>query len=116
MAINHAQAINEDLMIVVGIGATYSVGSDSYPYYVSEVLPKGIYGLYAPNAQFEKSWTDGSMVVDKFDPTHKSSMYIKRRYGKWWEVTTNGKPIRQFTSKYQRLHFGKANAYRDPSF
>ena len=36
---NHQAAIEEDLKIEVGIGATYHCGSDAYPYYVSEVLP-----------------------------------------------------------------------------
>jgi hypothetical protein len=116
MAINAIQAIHEDLTITIGTGATLYVGSDSYPYYVSEVLPKGVYGLYSPHAHFEKSWTDGSMTVDKFDANHTSTIYLKRRYGKWWEVSPEGSPRKPFTSKYSHLHFGKAHAYRDPSF
>ena len=110
-------AINEDLIIAVGVGATMSVGSDSYPYYISEVLPNGVIGLYSPNSHFEKSWTDGHEVVDKFDPAHKSELYIKRCYGKWWKTSRDGKTrISRFTSRWQRFDIGHAYAYSDPSF
>ena len=59
--------IEEDLLIEVGLGATYHIGSDSYPYYVSEVLSNGIIGMYQPDSHFLKDWTDGFLLVDKFD-------------------------------------------------
>ena len=110
------KAIEEDLKIVPGVGATETVGSDSYPYYVSEVLPKGIIGMYAPNSHFEKSWADGDMVVDPFDEKRPTEFYIKRRYGKWWTVKRDGTPVGRFTGRYVRLSFGHACSYRDPSF
>ena len=108
--------INEDLMIAPGVGATMTVGSDSYAYYVSEVLSNGIVGLYSPKTYFENSWADGTMKVDDFDKSNASEFYIKRRYGKWWKCTKDGNPLHKWTGKYARLHFGRAYAYRDPSF
>ena len=112
------QAINEDLSIMPGMGATMSVGSDAYAYYVSEVLPNGVIGLYEPRAYFDDKhpWEAGTQVVQAFNPDVKTEKYIKRRYGKWWLVEKNGKPIHRFTSKYERFRFGQAVSYRDPSF
>ena len=105
-------AIEEDLMMQVGLGATYNCGSDAYPYYVSEVLPNGVIGLYEPNSHFEKDWTDGHQVVDKFDPAKKSEFYIRRAYGHWWTCSKIG--IRE--KRWHDISFGHAYAYQDPSF
>lgn len=110
--IDHQAQIEEDLMIEVGLGATYHCGSDSYPYYVSEVLPKGVIGLYRPNSHFEKDWTDGHGVVDKFDQSHETETYIRRSYGHWWICDKNGKRI----GRWHNISFGSACAYTDPSF
>lgn len=109
---NHLKEIEEDLKIQVGLGATYHCGSDSYPYYVSEVLPKGVIGLYRPNSHFEKSWTDGHEIVDPFDATKPSEVYIRRTYGHWWVCDKQGKRIRRWHS----ISFGYASSYQDPSF
>jgi len=111
---NHIDIINEDLKIDVGMGATYHCGSDSYPYYVSEVLPKGVIGLYNPDSRFddEHPWEGGVEVVDPFDASQASEIYIKRLYGNWWECTKDGKKVR----KWHDIHFGYAHSYRDPSF
>ena len=118
MSRNALRDIEEDLTIFPGTGATKSVGSDAYPYYVSEVLPNGVIGMYDAPASFDDKhpWEGGTQVVKPFDPAHKSEFYLKRRYGKWWEVTREGKPIRQFTGKYVSLSFGHAYAYQNPSF
>jgi hypothetical protein len=115
---NAISIIEEDLKICVGCGATKSVGSDSYPLYVSEILPKNVIGMYTPKSQFDDAhpWHGGTQVVDAFDPNAKSMFYIKRRYGHWWEVESNGNPIRRFTGRYLRLSFNGAYSYRDPSF
>ena len=110
-------AIDEDLKIAVGVGATWSVGSDSYPYYISEVLPNGVIGLYNPGSHFENDWTDGHKIVDVFDPSHASEFYLKRCYGTWWKVSRDGKiRLERFTSKCVRFTIGHAYAYSDPSF
>lgn len=109
-------AIAEDLNICVGCGVTKRIGSDSYPLYVSEVLPNGVIGMYRTNWHFEKNWTDGSVKVDPFDSSHSSEFYAKRRYGHWWKVEKNGKPIERITSKWCHLSFNGAYGYQDPSF
>ena len=112
------EKINNDLTITKGTGATVRVGSDVYPYYVSEVLPNGVYGLYSPNDRFDDQhpWEGGTMVVDPFDSEHKSEFYVKHRYGSWWKVNPNGTPISRFSTKYHVLKFGSAYSYRNPSF
>lgn len=110
------EQIAEDLKIEIGIGVTEYNGRDSYPFYVSEILPNGVIGLYSPNSHFKNNWTEGSMVVDAFDPKEKSEFYIKRRYGNWWKVEANGKPLCKWGGKYTSISFGAAISYQDPSF
>lgn len=105
------------LNLAPGLGATMNVGSDSYPYYVSDVLPNGVIGLYSPGSHFEHDWVDGYKKVDAFDSKHPTEIFIKKAYRKWWVVDQSGKKrIRRFTSRYQSLHFGTATSYRDPNF
>lgn len=114
-----AEIINEDLNITVGTGVTCRSGSDSYPYYVSEVLPNGVFGLYhAPSKWDEKHpWEGGTQVVDPFDPNHKSEFFIKRRYGRWWGSDRTGKNVTKHCyGLYGQPKFGYAHAYQDPSF
>lgn len=110
--------IEEDLMIEVGIGATMSVGSDCYPYYISETLPNNVLGLYQPAARFDEThpWEGGTQVVDEFDRNHPTELYIKRTYGKWWNCDKNGKRLTRFTSKWIKFDIGHAYAYQNPSF
>lgn len=112
------EIIEEDLKILPGTGATMRVGSDSYPWYVSEVASNGIIGMYKPKSWFDDKhpWEGGMQVVAPFDAKHPSEIYIKRRYGKWWKVSNDGKPISRFTSRYESLHFNGAYSYCDPSF
>ena len=112
------EKINLDLTLTVGDGATVRVGSDCYPYYVSETLPNGVYGLYSPNAKFDDAhpWEGGTQVVDPFDPGHPSDFYVKHRYGNWWKVKADGTPIQRYSTRYHSLTFGSAYAYLNPSF
>lgn len=111
------QAIQEDLSIMPGTGAYLSVGSDCYALYVVEILDDGIIGMYSPKTWFDKKhpWHNGTHVVDDFKHNAKSEFYIKRRYGNWWKVSRDGRPLSRYTTKHLRLHFGKAYSYRDPS-
>ena len=116
---NVQKAIEEDLIIEVGLGATMSVGSDCYPYYISEVLPNGVIGIYSPNSRFDEThpWEAGTEVVDAFDPVHPSETYIRRCYGKWWTVSKDGKTrLQKFESKWKKFTIGHAYAYQNPSF
>lgn len=114
---NEKEEIYFQLKLAPGLGATMSVGSDSYPYYVSDVLPNGVIGLYSPGSHFKNDWTDGYEVVDAFDSKHPTEIFIKKAYRKWWVVDKDGKKrIRPFTGRYNTLQFGSATSYRDPSF
>lgn len=110
--------IEEDLKIVPGTGAAMHVGSDAYAYYVSEVLSNGVVGLYQPHAFWDSThpWEGGVQVVQDYNPECKTETFIKRRYGRWWVVGSNGKAVKPFTGRWSRLVFGKAWSYRDPSF
>lgn len=110
--------VEEDLKIMPGMGATKFVGSDAYAYYVSEVLPGRVIGLYEPRCCFDAQhpWEGGDQVVEPFNAEAKTELYLKRRYGHWWKVERDGTPLCKFTGKYVRLHFGQALSYRDPSF
>lgn len=114
----NAKAIAEDLNMQVGLGLTMRVGSDAYPYYISEVLPNGILGIVRADSCFDDThpWEGGDEAVKPFDPSKPTEFYIKRRYGNWWEVTKDGMPSRKWTSKYERVSFGAAVGYRDPNF
>jgi hypothetical protein len=114
--IDPVKAIKEDICMHVGLGVTESVGSDSYPYYVSEMLPKGVIGLCRPRTTFRTGWTEGTLDVEPFDVSMKTVFYIKRRYGNWWKVTPEGKPICRYSGRYHHISFGHAYGYRDPSF
>ena len=111
--------INEDLIIVPGTGATMSVGSDAYAYWITEVLPNGVYGVGDARSHFDEShpWEGGTEVVEPFDPTKdKTEFYIKRCYGKWWKVNKDGHRLCRFSSRYHHFSIGHACSYRDPSF
>lgn len=114
--IDPVKTLEEDLKMHIGLGATKTVGSDAYPYYVSDILPNGVIGLCRPTTTFKTSWTDGTLDVEPFNKSMQTDFYIKRRYGNWWTVTPEGKPICKYTSRYTRLSFGQAYGYRDPSF
>ena len=113
---NPSASIEEDLKIEVGVGITMYNGRDSYPYYISEVLPNQIIGVYSANSHFEHDWTEGNMTVDKFNPTTETEFYIKRRYGKWWKVTKDGKPLVRWSNRWCHIEIGHASSYQDPSF
>ena len=90
---NHLKDIEEDLTVNVGLRIMYYCGSDTYAYYISEILPGGVLGIYEPNSNFENDWTDGYENVDPFDSTKESEFYIRKSYGNWWKCDKNGKRI-----------------------
>lgn len=114
------EQIVEDLTICPGTGATMSVGSDAYPYWITEVLPNRVFGICSAHSHFDDKhpWEGGTEVVDPYDPaTCKTEQYIKRCYGKWWSVSQDGKKrISRFSDKYRRFSIGHAYAYLNPSF
>lgn len=111
----------------VGQGCTYRVGSDSYGYYVVEILkPARLVALIRADDEFITSWTDGSMKCSMpTDSAVKGAVsgpapcrdfdYIMR-YGKdwYWCDIVDGKIIRRRGS-HARLSWNGAFSYRDPS-
>lgn len=111
--------ITNDLTMLPGQGATMYNGRDSYPYYICEALPNGVYGIYSAGSHFDDKhpWESGVEVVDPYIPNHPAEKYIKFTYGKWWEVSKDGKTrICRLTGKYCSLSFKGAYSYQDPSF
>jgi len=113
-----SRALHDLETIAVGVGATEHVGSDSYPFYVAsaQLSPKGkhIVGMYRAGSHFEHDWTEGTMTVDKFDPSRAPDFYITLFRNRWWDCDKDGvrcKPYRQAS-----YCFGSAVSYRDPSF
>ena len=113
----------------VGQGCTRRVGSDSYGYYVAEILKPGkLVALIMADDEYVTSWMDGDMTCTM--PTDKLVKnaaagpngpnpyfdYIMR-YGKSWYrcQIINGKIARQRRS-HAGLSWNGAFSYRDPSF
>ena len=112
--------ILEDLTITPGMGATKSVVSDCYPYWVTEVLPNRVYGICHARSHFDEDhpWEGGHEVVEKWDPEKdKTEFYIKRCYGRWWKVSPDGKQrLEKIEGRYVSFTIGHACSYRNPSF
>ena len=114
------EQIVEDLTICPGTGATMSVGSDSYPYWITEVLPNRVLGICSAHSHFDDKhpWEGGTEVVDPYDSKMcKTEKYIKCCYGKGWEVSKDGKTrIARFSDRWRHFSIGHAYAYLNPSF
>lgn len=112
----------------VGQGCTYRVGSDSYGYYVAEILKPGkLVAIVQSDDEWVTSWMDGhitcSMPVDKLvknavagsNRPNSCFDYIMR-YGKSWykcEII-DGKIVRQHRN-HAGLSWNGVFSYRDPS-
>lgn len=108
----------EDIkMMRVGLGAAQHVGSDRYPYYVAEMkILKDHYiiGLYRPNSHFWSSWTEGSEIVDEFDPSRKPEFWLRMYCHRWTKCDSEGNILAPRCR--MSLMFGAAVAFSDPSF
>ena len=113
----------------VGQGCTYRVGSDSYGYYVAEILKPGkLVALVQSDDEWVTSWMDGDMTctmpTDKlvknavagFNGPNPDFDYFMR-YGKGWYrcQIIDGKIVRQRRNRVG-LSWNGAFSYRDPSF
>lgn len=102
---------NETLIPVVGMGATYYIGSDRYPYTIIAV---------------NKTGKTICVQRDKATPAEGYDYYSKQVYNytpnllgdiEVYTLRKNGRFYRQGeTSKYGCLVIGKRNQYQDPSF
>ena len=111
----------------VGQGCTYRIGSDSYGYYVAEILKPGkLVAIVQSDDEWVTSWMDGYMTCSM--PTGKlvksaaaaqpaeSCEYVMR-YGKNWYKcdVIDGKIIRRHGDRIG-LSWNGAFSYRSPSF
>lgn len=100
-----------------GTGMTQQVGSDSYPWWVTEVLAGKTIGLCHADARFDEAhpWEGGVQAVKPYDPEAglKATTWIRHERGEWVEVTRDGARVQDFPGI---VTFGKAFSYLDPSF
>lgn len=110
--------LNDLKKMKVGLGATKRAGSDSYPFYVASMVlttkNRYVIGLYEADSHFEKSWTDGSLVVDKFDKDKKPEFWLTPWRNAWYRCDQNGKLLVPHMQDWYA--FGYASSYQDPSF
>jgi len=97
----------------VGLGASHSVGSDCYGFFICSVDSKTkTIGVYTPKHWFKHDWTDGSMEHEPFDPTRQPEQYFQAFRGHWYSLDNmTGLRTRQY-----RLSIGYCSFYQDPSF
>ena len=107
----------EEMMagIKVGQGATYRCGSDSYPYYVTEVNGFVVGTAAAKTLGFEHDWTDGAERVAPFEEGMKTESYRTIYRGGWYECDKDGNLTVPHRKAIQ-LSYSGAYSYRDPSF
>jgi len=103
----------------IGQGATRSIGSDCYGYYVSYISEdKKTCSLKPADAAFTKCWEDGNQTCTMPAKTNPDSLVWLKLYGGSWYAA---KPLPD--GSVQRLkgckcHFSwnGAYGYQDPSF
>ena len=113
----------------VGQGCTYRVGSDSYGYYVAEILKPGkLVALVQSDDEWVTSWMNGDMtctmptdklvkdVVAGSNGPNPCFEYIMR-YGKsWYRCEIIGGEIVRRRGDHAGLSWNGSFSYRDPSF
>lgn len=100
--------------VEVGKAMSHRCGSDSYGYWIAEVdKANGIIGVYTPEAHFEKSWADGSMVPAAFSPCTAPDKYYKASRGKWRRFNIDSQTLGECVTLYPT---DTPCIYRDPSF
>ena len=113
----------------VGQGCTHNVRSDSYGYYVVEIVKPGrVVALVVAECEWAKSWMEGrmtcSMPTDLLLKHAVSGMKTSScfeymvRYGRswYWGERTPGGEIKRMPRDKACLSWNGAYSYRDPSF
>ena len=115
--------------VFVGQGCTKRCGSDSYGFYVAEILKPGrLVALVDADEEFETSWADGNMKCEFPSATLLKAAAARpegpcrefsyaMRYGRswYWCDVKDGKVTRR-PGDHARLSWNGAFSYRDPSF
>lgn len=113
----------------VGQGCTHRAGSDSYGYFVAEIIKPGkLVALVESDDEWVTSWTDGSMTCSMpTDRLVKSAVaagskpaedreYVMRYGKKWYKCDViDGKIVRR-RGDGAGLSWNGAFSYRSPSF
>ena len=103
--------------IAPGMSASYSVGSDSYGYWISKVdYERGIIECYSPDSKFTNSWQDGNMTAEPFDPSREPNTKFMYKYGRWYEYHKSINSWGKMYSKWLHIDDKPPRIYRDPSF
>ena len=113
--------------VFVGQGCTQRCGSDSYGYFVAEILKPGrLVAIVCSESEFVNDWTDGSMtsrfpsetVVKASTSGDKYAFDYIMKYGKSWYKcrVTQGGEIKRLPGVHCGLSWNGAFDYRDPSF
>jgi len=103
----------EIINIEVGMGATKSVGSDSYPYTITKVTSNGneIHAQRDNSTPTEDSEYYGTQSYTySQDPNSKVEIFTLRKNGYF---VKKGKPLNHY---WDSLSLGIRRYYRDPSF
>lgn len=100
----------------IGQGASYSVGSDCYGYYVTSLKKsesgKLVAGLVEAKERYKTTWEDGTMDCSMPDDKTPTKWVTKFR-GKWWFCNSAGE---RYLGSKCTFKWNGAYGYRDPSF
>lgn len=112
----------------VGQGCTKRCGSDSYGYYVAEILKPGrLAALVDAECEWVSDWTNGSMTCSMpadlivkhaaaGSGPSRAFEYVMRYGEKWyWCNVTDGGEIVRMPGHKAGLSWNGAHSYRDPS-
>lgn len=99
----------------VGMGATISVGSDSYPYTIHRVDGKSVWASQDEFKRIDKNDYYAEQQVYKYSNTNHNKPdawkeYVLRKNGRY---VLRGKGLNEYSVT---LHIGYRRAYQDPSF
>lgn len=102
----------EKIIPVVGMGATYGIGSDRYPYTVVNVISENKVEVTADD--YKRTDNNGAFSEDqsyeyvtRWDAPRLT--LTRRKNGKWF-------PVGQKMERWGGYHVGHRNAHYDPHF
>lgn len=101
--------MNPETLPTVGMGATFGIGSDAYPYTVVEVISPREVVVTADSYQNECTYPDQRYkFTTNLDGQRKTLTF--RWNGKWWPKD------RLYTRQAGTWSVGERRCYSDPSF
>lgn len=108
--LNNSQISVANKSNIIGLGATYSVGSDRYPYTIVDVLSNNKIVVQADHAVRTDSngFSEDQTWVMTPNPEARKIVLRLRKNGKWVE---NGKSLNACA-----FYLGHRSRYNDPCF